>query len=104
MATMEVDETTVKELAEVTPNRTPVRFAKWLPLIVTDVPPAVGPEAGVTPLTVGAAWYVNWSAVLDEPAPRAEAPPPFVTVTSTTPADSAGSTATMEVDDRIVKE
>ena len=36
----------------VTPNKNPV------PVIVTEVPPVVGPVVGEILLTVGAAWYV----------------------------------------------
>ena len=55
---------------------------KFVPTIVTTVPPAVVPTAGVTPVTTGD-WlddvYVNLSDV-----PVAEAPALY-TVTSTTP-------------------
>ena len=35
---------------------------KFVPVIVTDVPPATGPTFGLTAVTVGAATKVNWSA------------------------------------------
>ncbi len=41
------------------PNCTAVAPAKLVPLIVTAVPPAVGPEMGLIPVTAGAATYVN---------------------------------------------
>ena len=34
-----------------------------VPVIVTDVPPAVGPAVGLTAVTVGAGTYVNLSAL-----------------------------------------
>jgi hypothetical protein len=49
----------VKLLTMVVPKRTAVAFSKFVPVIVTDVPPAVGPAVGLTPVTVGAATYVN---------------------------------------------
>ena len=57
-------------------------------MIVTLVPPAVGPAGGLALVTVGGATKVNWSA-----APVALVPPGVVTVTSTVPADSAGAVA-----------
>jgi hypothetical protein len=40
-------------LAAAPPNVTVVPAAKFVPEIVTDVPPAVGPDGGLTRLTVG---------------------------------------------------
>src|SRR5882757_4022835 len=51
--------------------------AKPLPVIVTLVPPAIGPLLGLTPVTVGA-WYLNRSAL-----EMGLVPPGTVTVTST---------------------
>jgi hypothetical protein len=100
---MRVDEDTLKLDAATVPKRTCVAPLKFVPLIVTDVPPAVGPEVGDSELTVGAgtgggATEVNWSAV-------AVALVPFgvVTVTSWAPAPSAGATAVIRVDDDELK-
>lgn len=81
---------TVK-VAPTVPNLTVVAPVKLAPVIVTDVPPLVGPLPGETELTAGAdgggAVYVNWSAGL-----VALVPPGVVTVTSTVP-DPAGLVA-----------
>ena len=47
--------TTVKLVAETPPNLTSVAPVKLVPVMVTLVPPAVGPEFGLTLVTVGAA-------------------------------------------------
>jgi hypothetical protein len=47
--------TTVTLVAAVLPNVTVAPVTKFVPVIVTDVPPAVGPLFGLTLLTVGAA-------------------------------------------------
>ncbi len=44
---------TVKLAAGVAPNETPVAPLKFVPEMTTDVPPAVVPLAGLTPVTVG---------------------------------------------------
>jgi hypothetical protein len=44
----------VKLVAAVVPNVTAVAVVKSVPVIVTDVPPVVGPDVGVTLVTVGA--------------------------------------------------
>ena len=46
---------TEKLVALVAPNLTAVAPVKLVPVIVTLVPPAVGPEVGVMPVTVGTA-------------------------------------------------
>jgi hypothetical protein len=46
-------------VAAVPPNETVAPEAKFVPVIVTDVPPPVGPLLGLTPVTVGGAMYVN---------------------------------------------
>lgn len=63
------------------PNITAVAPVKLLPVIVTLVPPFVGPEFGATDDILGAAWYVNWSAGV-----VALVATLVVTVTSTVPA------------------
>src|SRR5580704_14819853 len=60
--------------------------------MVIDPPPAGAPAAGLRPVTVGSAAYVNWSAGLTALVPRG-----VVTVTSTTPALPAGMVAVMVV-------
>src|ERR1700722_15473540 len=49
-----VPSTTWTLVAGVPPNVTVAPVPKFVPLIVTAVPPAVGPVLGETPLTVGA--------------------------------------------------
>jgi hypothetical protein len=80
------------------PKRTAVAFSKFVPVIVTVVPPDVGPAVGLTPVTVGAATYVNRSA--DEVA---DVPPAVVTVTSTVPAVPEGLRSTICVAVSLVK-
>ena len=46
---------TVKLVAGVVPKSTAVAPVKSDPVIVTDVPPASGPAAGLMPVTAGAA-------------------------------------------------
>jgi hypothetical protein len=66
---------------DVLPNFTAVALPRLVPVIVTEVPPDVGPEAGEMAVTVGpAAVYVNLSAAV-----FAEVPPGVVTVTSSVP-------------------
>ena len=61
---------------------------KSVPVIVTLVPPAAGPDDGLTPVTVGGGTNVNRSAEL-----VALVPPGVVTLTSCAPALPAGATA-----------
>ena len=42
-------------VAATPPKSTAVAFARSVPVIVTEVPPLVGPVAGLTPVTAGAA-------------------------------------------------
>jgi hypothetical protein len=55
VAVIWVSESTLKLVAAVPPKATADVPVKWLPVIVTDVPPPVGPEIGATAVTVGAA-------------------------------------------------
>ena len=50
-----VAESTVKPEAAVPPKLTALAPVRLVPVTVTTVPPVVGPEAGLTPVTVGAA-------------------------------------------------
>ena len=54
-----MSETTVKEAAVVAPKSTAFAVVKSVPVIVTGVPPAVGPDVGETALTVGRARKVK---------------------------------------------
>jgi hypothetical protein len=58
IAVIEVALTTVKAEAVVPPNATDVAPVKLVPVIVTVVPPVVGPEFGLMLVTVGTATYV----------------------------------------------
>ena len=92
-----VGELTVKPAAALAPNATAVAPLKLVPVIVTDVPPAVGPAVGEIELTVGGPTKVNWSA-----AEVADVPPAVVTLTSTVPVP-AGEVAVIEVAELTVK-
>jgi hypothetical protein len=99
VAVIEVAEFTVNEVALVVPNLTAETEVKPVPVMLTLVPPAVGPAFGLTAVTVGAAWYVKWSAEV-----AVEVPLEVVTVTSTVPADPAGELAVIEVAEFTVNE
>jgi hypothetical protein len=53
LAVSEVAELTLNEVAATEPNLTAVAPVKPVPVTVTEVPPAVGPEDGLTEVTVG---------------------------------------------------
>jgi len=53
VAVMEVEELTVKLAAGIEPKVTAVAPVKLVPVTETEVPPAVEPELGLTPVTVG---------------------------------------------------
>jgi hypothetical protein len=55
VAVIDVLLTTTTFVAAVAPNFTVAPAAKFVPVIVTAVPPATGPLLGLTLLTVGAA-------------------------------------------------
>ena len=55
VAVIEVDELTVVAVAVTVPNITVAEEVKLVPVMVTEVPPAVGPEVGLIEVTVGAA-------------------------------------------------
>ena len=55
VAVIWVAELTVKPVALVAPNFTAVAASKLVPVIVTVVPPAVGPDVGEIDVTAGAA-------------------------------------------------
>src|SRR5579863_2592122 len=54
VAVIEPSGFTVNAVAAVLPNITLVAPVNAVPVMVTVVPPVVGPEAGLTPVTVGA--------------------------------------------------
>jgi hypothetical protein len=78
-------------VAAVPPNVTVAPVAKFVPVIVTAVPPAVVPLFGLTLVTVGGATNVNALARLPL------CPPGLVTVTVTAPAVPAGAVAVIVV-------
>jgi hypothetical protein len=92
-------ETTVSEAAAVAPKWTELAPVKPVPVMVTGVPPAVGPEVGATALTVGGATKVNWSLEL-----VGDVPLELVTVTSTVPAEWAGEVVVISVSETTVNE
>ena len=53
VAVKEVDELTVVAVAVTVPNITVAEEVKLVPVMVTDVPPLVGPLVGVMDVTVG---------------------------------------------------
>src|SRR5262249_61461620 len=53
VAVIEVAELTVKPRAAIVPNRTAVAPLRWVPVMVTLVPPVTGPEVTLSPVTVG---------------------------------------------------
>jgi len=88
-------ECTVKDDAAVAPNRMEVAPVKFVPVMVTLVPPVAGPELGLRAVTTGGGGTkVNLSA--DEVA---LVPNGVATVTSTAPAFSGGDVAEMDLAD-----
>jgi hypothetical protein len=83
---------TVNELALFAPNLTAVVPVRFVPVTVTEVPPASGPLVGLTDVIVGAATYVNWSL-----ADVALVPPTVVVVMSIVPAEPEGEVAVIWV-------
>jgi hypothetical protein len=77
-------------VAAVPPKLTVEALVKLVPVMVTEVPPAVGPEVGVNPVTVGVAALVK---VKTSAGVVALVWPASVTVTSTGPTAWAGDTA-----------
>jgi hypothetical protein len=94
---IEVEELTMSPVPGVVPNFTTVAPVKPVPVTVTGVPPVVGPELGLTAVTVGTGGglKVNWSGG----AFTTEVPPGVVTVTSTVAAASAGEVMEIEVEE-----
>jgi hypothetical protein len=90
VAVMVVLFTTTTLVAAALPNVTVAPLAKFVPVMVTAVPPATTPLLGETLATVGLTTYVN-------PFARLPLCPLSVTVTVTAPADPAGVVAVMVV-------
>ena len=90
-AVMVVLLTTTTLVAAVPPNVTVAPVAKFVPVIVTAVPPPTGPLLGETLVTVGEVTYVKPFVRLPL------CPPGFVTVTVTEPGLPAGVVAVMLV-------
>ncbi len=89
----------MKLVANTEPKRTLVVPVKPEPVIVTVVPPAVGPDVGEIPVIVGiGALKVNMSA-----GTAALVPPEVVTKTFLPPLASAGEVAAICVSDTTVK-
>ena len=88
----------VTEVAALEPKSTVAPETKFVPVIVTIVPPAIGPAAGLTALTVGRS-YPYWSA-----EEMGLVPPGVVTVTLTVPGLADGAVAASWVVDLNVTE
>src|SRR5262249_7944751 len=95
-----VADSTVNDVAALGPKTTAVAPFRLVPVMVTTVPPFIGPLLGLTPFTAGAVpTEVNWSlAVL------AEIPAAVLTVMCKAPAAWAGLTAVREVADCTLNE
>jgi hypothetical protein len=92
---IDVAEITVTDVPGTPPNATPVAPVKFVPVIVSLVPPAVDPLEGLIAVTVGAEvppWNVNRS-----PVPGGDDPPAVVTMTSTAAAACAGAVTVIDV-------
>ena len=77
--------------AAVPPKLTVAPFTNPVPEMITDVPPALGPEGGATEVTAGGALNVKPAAKVFVCASV------FVTTTLTAPAEWAGVTAVIVV-------
>jgi hypothetical protein len=97
---IDVADTTVTLVPASAPNATDAPVRKPVPVIVTVVPPDVGPVAGEIDVTVGTgAVYAKSSPVPDVD----ELPPDVVTCTSTVATDVlAGDTTVIDVGDTTV--
>jgi hypothetical protein len=100
MAVICVSEITVK-LAEgaPAPNATLVAPVKPVPVMVTVVPPAIGPELGEIDVTTGAGRSTNVNRSAET---AADLPPAVVTKTFFTPTGSGGDCAVIVVSECTV--
>ena len=80
VAVIELSELTVKLVASLLPNTTAEALPRFVPVIVTEVPPASGPSLGDTPVTVGGGGRTG--AVAEEVAGLLE-PPALLAVSCT---------------------
>src|SRR5438874_811325 len=97
VAVIRVEEFTTTISADLSPKVTGEDVVKLVPVIVTWVPPIVGPLLGPTAVTVGGAANVNWSMEV-----AAEVPSGLVTKTSIVAAGSAGVVALIWESDTTV--
>ena len=75
-------------VAGLAPKATAVAPLRWVPLMVTTVPPVVYPVVGANVVMVGGGWtYLNFAVDVTEP-------PAVVTMMATVPAVSAGLVTT----------
>lgn len=89
-AVTEVALTTTSDVTDAPPIVTPVVPVKFVPVMVTLVPPAIGPLKGDTEVIVGIPKYVK-------PAVAVTEPPAPVRITFAAPAALAGVTTVTEV-------
>lgn len=81
-AVMRLSDTTLKEAAGVPPKKTPVAFINPAPLILTVVPPVVGPWVGLLEVMTGGGWKPKLNELSE--------PPGVMTVIGTVPTACAG--------------
>jgi hypothetical protein len=98
---IEVALLTVNDVALVAPNRTAVAPVRFVPVMVTLVPPAAGPLFGLTLVIVGAGAAAAVNAL---PGATALWPPVVVTRTFTVPLRPGGTTAVICVGLLTVKD
>src|ERR1039457_3888969 len=89
-AVMLVEDVTVKLVAAAAPNLTADPPGRWVPVMVTAVPPADGPWDGLMPTMEGA-------AALMKKAMPVDAPPVSVMVTVAVPAAASKLAGTVAV-------
>ncbi len=97
---IEVAEFTVNDTPVAVPKATRVAPVKLLPVIVTVVPPPVGPLPGFIPVTAGALAFcmkLNWLE------PPLDVPQGVITVMLTVPVACAGAKAVIELSALTVK-
>jgi hypothetical protein len=95
-----VSDKTVQLEANETPNLTAEALVKFVPVTVTKVPPPVGPELTLRPVTVGADWVRLLKVKVEAPL----VPLGVTTVRFSVPVPGwKGSVHTMVVSERTVK-
>jgi hypothetical protein len=90
-----LSELTVKAVAAVVPKYTSRVPIKPAPVMVTAVPPVIGPEVGVMELITGDGWKPKLSEL--------SVPPGLVILIGTVPTRCAGMTASTSVSSTTVK-